>query len=312
MAVEILQGRRPNPLSRYPPLNALRAFEAAGRHLNFRLAAEEIGVTQGAVAQQVRGLEAVLNRKLFDRLPRGLALTEDGRKYLTPVQRALQLIVDATDEIRPRQAVITVSVTPSFATKWLVPRLGGFLDANSELDVRVVASQGLANFQSDGVDIAVRQGRPPFGPGLVSDLLYPFEFYPVCSPALQVGDHPIRRLKDLAHHVLLHDTHGLWPVFLEEASGGRPPTITRALKFSQTSLAIDAALAGQGIALASDPMVEDDLAAGRLCRPLDVTIRTEIGFHVVAPRTPRNPVHVARMHDWLIAQSRSDAESAGG
>lgn len=253
-------------------------------------------------------MEAALKVKLFDRLPRGLALTEEGRKYLAPVQRAFQLIVEATDDLRPRQAVLTVSVTPSFATKWLVPRLGRFTDSNPEFDVRVVASQGLANFQSDGVDIAVRQGTPPFGPGLTAELLYPFEFYAVCSPALQAGKHPIRVPEDLAQHVLLHDSHGLWPVFLEKACVGGPMAISRVLKFSQTSLAIDAALAGQGVALASDPMVEDDLAAGRLCRPLAVAIKSKIGFYIVAPRTPRNAEHVERMRDWLISQSRSDGE----
>ena len=221
-------------MSRLPPLKALRAFEAAGRHLNFRLAAEEIGVTHGAVAQQVRGLEAALNVKLFDRLPRGLALTEEGRKYLAPVQRAFQLIADATDDLRPQKAVLTVSVTPSFASKWLVPRLGQFTDSNPDVDVQVVASQGLANFQSDGVDIAIRQGRPPFGPGLTAELLYPFEFYAVCSPILQGGNHPIRKPEDIVHHVLLHDAHGLWPVFLEKACSGRPMAISRTVKFSQT------------------------------------------------------------------------------
>ncbi len=299
-------------MSRLPPLKALRAFEAAGRHLNFRLAAEEIGVTHGAVAQQVRGLEAALNVKLFDRLPRGLALTEEGRKYLAPVQRAFQLIADATDDLRPQKAVLTVSVTPSFASKWLVPRLGQFTDSNPDVDVQVVASQGLANFQSDGVDIAIRQGRPPFGPGLTAELLYPFEFYAVCSPILQGGNHPIRKPEDIVHHVLLHDAHGLWPVFLEKACSGRTMAISRTLKFSQTSLAIDAALAGQGVALASDPMVEDDLAAGRLCRPLGITIKSEVGFYIVAPRHPRNAEHVERMRDWLTSQSRTDAELTKG
>ena len=292
-------------MSRFPPLNSLRAFEAAGRHLNFRLAAQEIGVTQGAVAQQVRGLEAALKVKLFERLPRGLALTEEGRSYLAPIGRAFQLITEATDEIGLEKAVLSVSVTPSFASKWLVPRLGRFLAANPDLDVQVVAANGLANFQSDGVDIAVRQGRPPFGPGLTADLLYPFDFYAVCSPALQLGEHPIRTPEDIAQHVLLHDSHGLWPIFLEKACGGRSMAHARALKFSQTSLALDAALAGQGIALASDPMVEDDIAAGRLCRPLEVTIRSEIGFYIVAPRRPRKADYVERMRDWMISQSRN-------
>ncbi len=256
-------------------------------------------------------MESALNVKLFERLPRGLALTEDGRQYLAPVQRAFQLIQDATDDLRPRQAVLTVSVTPSFASKWLVPRLGRLMDSHPDLDVRVVASQDLANFQSDGVDIAVRQGRPPFAPGLTAELLYPFEFYAVCSPALLAGKHSIKTPQDVVRHVLLHDAHGLWPVYLEKACGGQPVAISRALKFSQTSLALDAALAGQGIALASDPMVEDDLAAGRLCRPLEVTVKSEIGFYIVAPRAPRNAEHVARMRDWLIAQSRSDGCPAG-
>lgn len=294
--------------SRLPPLNGLKAFEAAGRHLNFRLAAEEIGVTQGAVAQQVRGLEEALSAKLFERLPRGLALTEEGRKYLAPVQRAFRLIEDATQEIRPQQEVLTLSVTPSFASKWLVSRLGAFMESHPDLDVRVVAGQGLANFQSDGVDIAVRQGRPPFGPGLTAELLFPFDVYPVCSPTLQAGKHPIMKPEDLAQHVLLHDAHGLWPVFLEQVGGGKPMAISRALKFSQTSLALDAALAGQGVALASDPMVEDDLVAGRLCRPLEMTMKSEVGFYIVAPRSPRNAEHVNRMRDWLIAQSRADGD----
>lgn len=154
----------------------------------------------------------------------------------------------------------------------------------------------------------VAGASPPFGPGLTAELLFPFEFYAVCSPLLQAGEHPIKTPEDMVHHVLLHDAHGLWPVFLEKARGGRPMAISRALKFSQTALAIDAALAGQGVALASDPMVEDDLAAGRLCRPLEVTIKSEIGFYIVAPRTPRNAEHVVRMRDWLLSQSRSDAE----
>ena len=295
--------------SHLPPLNGLRAFEAAGRHLNFRLAAEEIGVTQGAVAQQVRGLEQVLDAKLFERLPRGLALTEEGRKYLAPVRRAFRLIEDATQEIRPRQAVLTLSVTPSLASKWLVPRLGVFLEAHPDLDVRVVAGQELANFQSDGVDIAVRQGRPPFGPGLTAELLFPFEVYPVCSPALMAGKHPIASPEDLTRQVLLHDAHGLWPLFLEQSGVTEPMSQSRALKFSQTSLALDAALAGQGVALASAPLVAEDIAAGRLCRPLKMSMSSEMGFYIVAPRNAEaTPNMSQRMRDWLIAQSRADRD----
>ena len=290
-------------MAQLPPLNALKAFEASGRHLNFRLAAEDIGVTQGAVAQQVRSLEALLNVKLFERLPRGLAFTEEGRKYFAPVRRAFQLLAQATEELRPQQAVLTISVTPSFATKWLVPRLGRFTDATPDLDVRLVASQSLANFQSDGIDIAVRQGRPPFGPGLVAEPLFFEEFYAVCSPSLLSGKHPLRALDDLAHHVLLHDAHGLWPLFMEEAFGDKARPESRSMNFSQTSLALDAALAGQGVALASDLFVEDEIAAGRLCRPFDETIKSEFGYFVVMPRARKDDDYVRRMRDWLIAQA---------
>ncbi len=289
-------------MARLPPLNALKAFEASGRHLNFRLAAEDIGVTQGAVAQHVRSLEANLGVRLFERLPRGLALTDEGRKYFTPVRRALQMIAEATEEIRPRKAVLTISVTPSFAPKWLVPRLGSFTEENPDIDVRLVASQDLANFQSDGVDIAVRQGRPPFGPGLTAEPLFVEEFYAVCSPSLLSGTHPLKTPEDLAHHVLLHDAHGLWSVFLQEVFGDGPKPASRSMNFNQTSLALDAALAGQGVALASDLFVADEVAAGRLCRPFPVTIKGELGFFVVTPRRQRKSEHVDKMRDWLLAQ----------
>ena len=204
-------------LARLPPLNALKAFEASGRHLNFRLAAEEAGVTQGAVAQHVRALEADFQVKLFDRLARGLALTEEGRKYHVPIQRAFDLIRDATEDLRPQQGVVTISVTPSFATKWLVPRLAQFTDANPDLNVQIVASPELANFQDDGIDLAVRQGHAPKGSGLVSAALFPSEFYAVCSPALLQGDHQLLTPEDLDHHTLLLDGHGLWPLFIEKA-----------------------------------------------------------------------------------------------
>lgn len=290
------------PLPHLPPLNALRAFEAAGRHLNFRLAAEEIGVTQGAVAQQVRGLEARLGVTLFDRRPRGLALTDAGRAYLAPIRRAFALIEAATADLAPRRSVLTISVPPSFAPKWLVPRLGRFTAQNPDVEVRVEASDRLANFQSDGIDIAVRQGRPPFGPGLRSDLLFPATYFAVCSPELRDGQAPLRQPSDLARHVLLHDTHGLWPLYLERLFPDDPPPGLRGMNFSQTSLSIDAALAGQGVALACAPLVEADLAAGRLCRPFDAEVEADLGFHVVMPRQPRNPESVARMRDWLLAQ----------
>lgn len=289
-------------MARLPPLNALKAFEASGRSLNFRAAAEELGVTQGAVAQQVRSLEQLLGVMLFDRLPRGLALTDEGRRYHASVHRAFTLIAEATDDVSPGQNILTISVTPTFATRWLVSRLGDFSTRFPEIDVRVDASQKLVNFQSDGIDIAVRQGKPPFGPGLVSTLLFPLEYYVVCSPELLTGERPLNSVADLEHHVLLQDSHGLWPLFLEKAAGDTDRSLPRRVDFNQTSLAIDAALAGQGVALASEHFVSDELKAGRLVRPFPETIVAEDGFHIVAPRKQRKPDLYRIMSGWLTDQ----------
>ncbi|NOD75809.1 LysR substrate-binding domain-containing protein [Ruegeria sp. HKCCD4332] len=278
-----------------PPLNALRAFEASARHLNFRLAAEELGVTQGAVAQQVRGLEARLGNVLFDRLPRGLRLTEAGRKFHAPLRRAFRLIEEAVEELSPDRQVI-LSVTPSFASKWLVPRLSDFIDSYPDISVQVDARERLADFKSDGVDLAVRQGRAPFGSDLDAVPLFSTEFVPVCSPSIagQVT-HP----SDLLGQVLLNDTHGLWPLFLDRVGvSGKP----RTMSFSQTGLAIDAALSGQGIALANAPLVASELATGRLVQPLEDVLIEDLGFYIVAPRKPRQPQMVEIMRNWLLSQ----------
>jgi LysR family glycine cleavage system transcriptional activator len=266
--VEKLQG---STMAALPPLNALRAFEASARHLNFRLAAEDLGVTQGAVAQQVRGLEARLAVTLFDRLPRGLALSGD------------------------RQ--ITISVTPSFASKWLVPRLPDFTRHHPDIAVQVDARERLADFQGDGVDIAVRQGRAPFGSGVVAVPLFSTTFVPVCGPEMAAR---IAHPADLTKHTLLNDTHGLWPLFLQRAGiTGKP----KMMSFSQTSLAIDAAVSGQGVALANEPLVSAQLAAGQLVRPIPDELVEDLGFYIVTPKQPRQPALVAVMKDWLLSQS---------
>ena len=286
-----------------PPLNSLKAFEASGRHLNFRLAAEELGVTQGAVAQHVRALENLLKIKLFNRHARGLSLTDEGRRYLPPVRRAFDMIAEATENLAPKDEVVTISSTPSFATRWLVPRLGVFSSDHPGIRVRFDASNSLANFQTDGVDIAIRQGQPPFGPGLVAEPLFSTELIAVCHPELRDGPKPITAPQDLRHHVLLEDTHGQWPLFLEAALGNAPTFEMKTMKFSQTSLALDAAIARQGVALTTHALVDDDLRENRLCQPFAFSLEAKEGYYIVAPREPRNPVLVSIVRDWLIAQT---------
>lgn len=286
-----------------PPLNALKAFAAAGRYLNFRLAANALGVTQGAVAQQVRTLEQTLDTRLFDRHARGLALTEQGRRYLPAIHRAFDMIADATAELAPGPAFVTISTTPSFATRWLVKRLGRFADQYPDIRLRLDASTTRANFQTDGVDIAIRQGQPPFGPGLVADPLFGSEVIAVCHPDLTRGPGAIRTPADVRHHMLLQDAHGQWPVFLDTAPGDIPTTELRTIQFSQTSLAIDAAIARQGVALSNRALVADELRENRLCQPFPFSMDTGEAYYVVAPREPRNPALVACVRGWLVDEA---------
>ena len=290
---------------RLPSLNALRAFEVSSRHLNFRVAAEELGVTQGAVAQLVRGLEADLGIRLFDRLARSLALTDQGRTFAASIHRAFELIAEATATLLPEPLRLTISVTPTFASKWLIPRLSEFTAANPDLELGIVASDRMANFQTDGVDIAVRYGKPPFGSNVTGELLFEQEVVAVCSPGLASG-RVSRWPPDLSGFVLLHDAHNLWPEFMEKALGLSPAGTSKGVRFSQTSLAIDAALGGHGVALAADFFVEQDLAAGRLVRLFDLTMRAANGFYVVTPRKPRHPSSTATVRDWLLAHRSSD------
>lgn len=291
-------------LARLPSLNGLRAFEVAARHLNFRLAAEELGVTQGAVAQQVRNLEAQLGLRLFHRHARTLFLTEAGRSYVSNIRKAFELIAEATDVLRPEPDHLTISVTPTFAAKWLIPRLTCFTDSHPAIDLRIMATDRMSNFQTDGVDLAVRLGRPPFGPGLVADLLFEQAVVAVASPVavqrLPLGADPLADLP------LLHDAHDLWPQVLAIAGrGGRPAP--KNIRFNQTALAIEAALAGQGIALAPRFFVAADLGTGKLVQILDVELRTGADFYVVAPRKPRTGAQVAAVRDWLLRQARASA-----
>jgi LysR family transcriptional regulator, glycine cleavage system transcriptional activator len=290
-----------DPIGRLPPLNALRAFEASARRLSFRAAADELGVTQGAVAQHVRGLEASLGVKLFQRLPRTLALTDEGRAYVTHIRRAFETIREATLALRPEPLRLTISITSTFAAKWLLPRLPDFTEANPLIDLRILASESLSNFQSDGVDIAVRQGRPPFGPGLTVDFLFAQEIVAVCSPKLLPRGANALDPAALKSHALLHDTHNLWPEFIEKVLGIAAAPEAKGLRFNQTGLAIDAAISGQGIALVSKFLVEADLSAGRLIQPFIATMRGGRDYYVVAPRKQRHPGPTETVRRWLLS-----------
>jgi len=295
---------------RLPPLNALRAFEAAARHLSFTRAAEELHVTQTAISHQIKALEERLGVRLFRRLPRGLLLTEEAQRFLPPVREAFDRIAAAAERLVAvgSSGTLTVSVLPSFASKWLVPRLGRFRAAHPDLDLRISASSQLVDFARDDVNVGIRMGRGVY-PGLRVERLFGEALVPVCSPRLREGAHPLQRPEDLAHHVLLHDedTSG-WELWLELA-GVSGISTRRGPIFTDSGMVVQAAAEGQGVALARRVLAAGDLAAGRLIQPFDVTIPHGLAYYLVCPEATADQAKIASFRSWLLAESRAQAEA---
>src|SRR3954451_25221818 len=259
---------------RLPPLNNLKAFEAAARHESFTRAAEELCVTQGAVSQQVKALEAGLGIKLFSRERQRLIITEAGRDYLTIVRDALDRIAIGTERLlqREKAGVLTVSTSPDFAAKWLVHRLGHFAEAHSGIDLRVSATLHHVDFAREEVDLAVRHGDGNW-PGLATVKLSAEQLFVVCSPALLPGGRKPSKPVDILKYPLIHlDSRADWARWLqaaglEDAEAIHGPVLNRA------SMVIDAAINGQGVALARTTLSAWDLINGRLVRPFAEMLR---------------------------------------
>lgn len=297
-------------MTRLPPLNGLRAFDVAGRHLNFRAAAEELGVTQGAVAQQVRGLEAHLGVPLFERRPKGLAFTSAGRGYHKRIAAAFEDLRAATETLRPEPDKVLVSVTPTFAAKWLIPNLPAFTAAHPEIQLTVLATEAVSRFHGDGIDLAIRQGKPPFGAALEVVRLFRQEVIAVAAPGLVAGRRLPLDAQALARLPKLHDASDLWPAFLGhlevEDRGGR------GLRLSQTTLAMDAALSGQGVALVSRFLAARDIAEGRLVQVCDQVLPGAHDFYLLADGSARRGSAVQAVFDWFAARGEAGGGEAGG
>ena len=295
-----------------PSLNGLRAFEAAARHLSFTRAATELHVTQTAISHQIRRLEEQLGLRLFLRRNRALALTPEAQAYLPAVRAAFGDLREATERLRrrERQSVLTVSTMASLAAKWLLPRVAAFQEAHPGIEVRLSASIHLVDFRREEVDMAVRYGHGHW-PGLRADWLMSEDIFPVCSPALLKGQRALRKPEDLAHHTLLHNT-GLredWRLWLTAA--GLPPALAqkRSLVFSESFMALQAAIDGLGVALARSAFVEADIRAGRLVAPFDLSLPDKAGFYVVAPEETADAPKIKLFREWLVASVA--AERAG-
>ncbi|MHB1216867.1 MAG: transcriptional regulator GcvA [Alphaproteobacteria bacterium] len=296
---------------RLPPLNGLRAFEAAARHLSFTKAAEELFVTQAAISHQVKGLEEHLGVALFRRVNRGLILTDHGQALLPVLRDSFDAISGATERLtaRDRTGHLTVTTMPSFAAAWLVPRLGRFRAVHPDIDIRLAPDERLVDFMREDVDIGVRYGRGHWT-NLVADRFMTEDVFPVCSPELVAGKHPLKCPDDLRHHTLLHDDIETdWRRWLV-AAGVKGVDPSRGISFNSSSMVVQAAVAGQGVARARRAIASSDLAAGRLVRPFKLRLPVEAAYYIVYPPAYAQRNKVVAFREWLKAEgARENAEA---
>src|SRR5690554_1638989 len=291
-----------------PPLNGLRAFEAAARHLSFTEAARELNVTQAAISHQIRGLEERLGMPLFHRSHRGLTLTDAGRSYLPSLVEAFDLMDKATRRLtqHEEEGALRVSALPSFAARWLLPRLPRFRERHPDIDILISANERLSDLETEGIDVGLRFGRGHY-PGLSSYRLMGDRRLPVCSPSLMQGACPLRSPDDLRHHVLLHDdiAEGVeadWKEWLQYV-GLNGIDASRGPGFSDSAMVLAAAIAGQGVALARASLAIDDLAAGLLVQPFGPAVRARYEYWFVTTRRSADYPKVRAFRDWLAAEA---------
>lgn len=300
---------RPHERRRLPPLNALRAFEAAARHLNFSRAADELSVTPGAVSQQIQNLEDYVGAALFKRTPKGLLLTDAAQTALPALREAFDRLAEAasllTAAVDGRR--LTLTAPPSFAAKWLVPRLGAFEQAHPQVDVWLSAGIELVDLTAGEVDVAIRYGSGRY-PGLEVRRLMSETVIPVISPEL-LKEQPLETPEDLKNHVLLHDgspdlddSCPDWSMWLA-ARGVRGVEGMRGPRFNQSSLVIEAAANSRGVALAKLTLAQADLDAGRLVAPLQIATAVDFAYYLVHPKAKGRLPQVKAFISWIEAEA---------
>jgi LysR family glycine cleavage system transcriptional activator len=298
------------------PLNALRSFDAAARHLSFAAAAAELGVTPAAVSVQVRRLEEWVGAPLFLRGHRSISLSEAGRKLaprLTALFVEMERLVGEVADLDA--ASLQVSAMPTFASKWVAPRLGRFLARHPQIQVRIQGADRRADFERDGVDVGLRYGDGDYGE-LHAELIARAVAFPVCSPQLagRLGDDPAA----LETALLLHDESSLvaaglptWSTWFA-AVGAAHDTDPGGPLFSNSHMALSAAVAGQGVALGLSPLVDDDLAAGRLVRPWPGEVASAFGFWFVCRRDRLEEPKIAAFRQWIFDEAAAARPSPAG
>jgi LysR family glycine cleavage system transcriptional activator len=312
---------------RFPPLNALRAFEAAARHLSFKNAARELHVTPGAVSHQVKLLEDYLGVMLFRRLTRALELTPEAQAMLPKLREGLEAFHAAVDRVRTRDGAcaLTVVAPPNFAARWLMPRLGRFTAANPDLELHVASRQSMVDGAPAKGPAAESEAAPDtpiamvrFGsgdyPGAKVDEVFSAAYVPVCSPRLMQGEHPLRQPDDLRHHTLLHDdtvhdegARPTWGDWLESVGlTGIDPN--RGPHFSDAALAMDAAVEGMGVTLAIRALLGAEIEAKRLAVPFDLAAPTSYAYYLVTAEGTRESRALGAFRTWLLDESASERQ----
>jgi LysR family glycine cleavage system transcriptional activator len=309
---------------RLPPLNALRSFEAAARHLSFKKAGEELAVTPTAISHQIRGLEAYLGFSLFRRLTRALDLTAEGRTMLPKVREGLQCFAAAIESTQRHEpgGRLLVSSPPAFASRWLIRHLPGFTANHPEIQLHMTASlktidppeaASISGFEKidvrdDETELFIRFGRGRYAGCRVERLFSP-AYTAVCSPSLLSGQTPLNVPADLSHHALLHDDtipelmdRPTWSEWLQLA-GLEGIDDTAGTHFSDSGLVLSAAIDGVGVALASKPLIEAEVAAGRLVVPFDIVIRRPQAYFLVTPEAVADRPMVSAFREWLLDEA---------
>jgi LysR family glycine cleavage system transcriptional activator len=292
-----------------PPLNALRAFEAAARHLSLTKAAKELHVTAGALSHQIRGLEELLGLKLFERRVRSIALTPAGKMLYPGLQTGFTHIHDAVESLSNigEDRALVISTAPGFTSKWLAPRLYRFSAAYPEIDARVSSSASNANFTTDGVHVAIRNMNidAVADPALVIEKLIEVFLVPVCSPRLIETHGPLKRPEALKSVPLIHDdtlvNNVAVPTWADwfKAAGVEGVDISRGLHFNSADHALDATGEGAGALLAHNVLAYDDLRTGRLVIPVPFSLRSGRGYYLVCTNSRRDHPHVQAFRSWV-------------
>lgn len=295
-------------MDRLPPLNAIRAFEAAARHMSITLAADELSVTPGAVSRQIKSLEETLGLQLLKRGHRQISLTRQGAEYYRAVARAIESLRDATRRLKRRsqRKQLKIRAYTTFAMRWLIPRLSEFHAAHPDVEVLLKASLEPVDFRKEDIDGAIRLGDGNW-PGTRSLRLLDNILAPVASPELLKKGPKLKRPSDLAHHTLLHTIARPddWAYWLEAVGGASQLDPRAGMTYESSAMSYAAAIEGQGVAMAQLFLVEKDLEEGRLVMPFKKTLDMgDFTYYLLTPSHRDEPAHMKTFRLWMMEQFR--------